>query len=91
MGQFPDRELGLAEEPVVGLGGPEVGAGGLAERLVDPVGECDLIGSQGEPGLENPPCSGDDQTKADASRGSTVRDLPPNHFRDTNPFSLFMQ
>ena len=52
MDVIPDLELGLAEELMVGLGGEqigqgaEVGFGGLTERLIDPIGECGLFGSQ---------------------------------------------
>jgi hypothetical protein len=50
---FSDLELGLSEELVIGLGGeevsqePEVGFGGLTERLIDSIGQSSLVGGQG--------------------------------------------
>jgi hypothetical protein len=61
MGVVANLELGLTEELVVRLGGeqvgqgPEVGFGGLTQGLIDPIGQCGLIGGQGEPGHESPP------------------------------------
>src|SRR5512135_2963390 len=68
---------------MVGFGGqevgeePEVGVGGLAKGLVDPVGEFGLFGGQGEPGHGSPPWTDDDEIWEDPSEGSVVRNFPP--------------
>jgi len=56
-----DLELGLPQELAVEFGGEqfgeaaEVGVGGLAEGLIDPVGEFGLVGGQRELRHESPP------------------------------------